>query len=186
MRNIIEVIESIKKWVPKDNINFISDLDWVINDASFRAPECIGVSWASLQEIIFRHIKKPEGAWQINVVALFADKTPQYIMQDQLRRDPNEPITPSIDIGDDFRDAQLVLIEDWDIDECSGYPCLCGRVFNHQRFSDGKFICTSTIYEMNLAGQSINTRNTTYVLGKPFFPWYEANREKLIKQGWKE
>lgn len=170
MRNIIEVIDSIKKWIPKDNINFISDLDWVINDASYRAPECIGVSWASLQEIIFRHIKKPEGAWQVNVVALFADKTPEYIMQDQIRRDPNEPITPSIDIGEDFVLAQLVLIEDWDIEDCGSYKRLRGRVFRHYHFTDGQFILTSPIYELNLSGQSANTRNTTYVLGKPFYP----------------
>lgn len=186
MRNIIDVIESIKKWVPKDNIEFINDLNWVIDDSSYRAPECIGVSWMSLQEIIFRHIKKPEGAWQTNVVAIFADKTPEYILQDQIRRDKNTPVTPSIDIGEDFIDAQFVLIEDWSIEARGNYSNLSGRVFKHQRFDDGTFIDTSSIYLMNLAGKTINTRNSVYVLGKPFQPWYETVKEDLIKQGWVE
>ena len=73
MRNIIDVIQSIKTEVPEDQIKFHNFLNWLMNDASYKAPEQIVECWNKFARGISNHIiKPPTEDWQFRALSIFS------------------------------------------------------------------------------------------------------------------
>ena len=74
MRNIVDVINQIKATIPEDD-KLHSDLDKVVYDVSFTAPEVMILRWQSLQNHLsyrFKHEMKTPLARKVQLI--FADE----------------------------------------------------------------------------------------------------------------
>ena len=75
MRNIMEVIDSVKQEVPEDKGSFHEKLDWLKNDASYKAPEQMHEVWDKFASIIRRFITMPPTQdWHFKVLSIFSTK----------------------------------------------------------------------------------------------------------------
>lgn len=78
---------------------------------------------------------------------------------------------------------KIVKIENWKIINGNDFlppeqaiMSLCGNVYGHHSFIDGKFVVTSPIYSS--CGRYVCTTNTMYYLGEvdpDYFKWIKAN-----------
>lgn len=73
-RNCCEVIKKMLNEIPKDRIDFIADLRWNYEDASYKPPEET-IQWSRVQETLMKHITKPVEDWEFKVISIFTTKT---------------------------------------------------------------------------------------------------------------
>lgn len=77
-KNIGEIVEQIKAVLPADQVEFVQDLDTLIKDAPYVAPEAHSSLWRSLEAFIQRHCCHPPGEdWQFKVLAIFSGLSEQ-------------------------------------------------------------------------------------------------------------
>ena len=73
-RNCCEVISNMLKLIPRDKIDFITDLQWNYEDASYKPPEEI-IQWKRTQQTLMQHIPKPIEDWEYQVISIFTTKS---------------------------------------------------------------------------------------------------------------
>ena len=76
-RNVLKVIEAIKKEIPDDwegSANFIHGLDDVIDSSNYRAPEAYSVNYDQLGMQLGNHLGEPDVDWKKRIADIFADK----------------------------------------------------------------------------------------------------------------
>lgn len=78
MRDIIKVITEMINKIPSTEIEFLSQLNNLIDSCKYTAPEMIGLRWEQLTEIVNEYIVvEPESLneWQRNVISIFVNKS---------------------------------------------------------------------------------------------------------------
>ena len=70
MRNCEEVIGEMLKHVPEAETEFIKDLNWNMEDASYKAPEET-IQWHRTSETLKNHINPPTEDWHFEVLSIF-------------------------------------------------------------------------------------------------------------------
>ena len=60
--------------VPAEKVDFIKDLKWNLEDASYKPPEET-VQWDRVQETLIEHIPDPTEDWEFEVLSIFTTKT---------------------------------------------------------------------------------------------------------------
>ncbi len=75
-RNCVEVIKLMLKEIPliEENFNFIYNLKWNLNDASYKAPEQ-DIQWIRTSETLQKFIPNPNLDWHFQVLSIFTTKT---------------------------------------------------------------------------------------------------------------
>lgn len=72
-RNCVEVIDKILALVPEGEMEFIIDLKWNREDASYKAPEEV-LQWQRTAETLRKHIPMPKLDWHFEILSLFIKK----------------------------------------------------------------------------------------------------------------
>jgi hypothetical protein len=70
MRNIYDVINQIKTFIPEEEDDFIHDLNSIMQSVRFSAPENIGMWWEELSKSISNYLPPSLGEcneWQMKV-----------------------------------------------------------------------------------------------------------------------
>jgi hypothetical protein len=73
-RNCGEVIEQMIKKIPPDKKEFIEDLHWNYEDASYKAPEET-LQWQRTMETLQDHIPNPKEDWEYEVLSIFTTRS---------------------------------------------------------------------------------------------------------------
>jgi hypothetical protein len=73
MRNCCEVINQMIDKIPSDKTDFINDLQWNYEDASYKAPEET-LQWIRTSESLMKHIPNPKEEWEFDVLSIFSTK----------------------------------------------------------------------------------------------------------------
>jgi len=71
MRNCCEIIRQMIEKIPTDKTEFIKDLQWNYEDASYKAPEET-LQWHRTQSTLIKHITKPSEDWEFEVLSIFS------------------------------------------------------------------------------------------------------------------
>ncbi|AGO49435.1 hypothetical protein Phi4:1_gp022 [Cellulophaga phage phi4:1] len=69
-RNCCVVISEMITNIPTTEIALIKDLEWNLDDASYKAPEDT-LQWTRTQSTLIKHIPKPVKDWHFKVVSIF-------------------------------------------------------------------------------------------------------------------
>ena len=69
-RNCCSVIKQMLELIPSDKTEFISDLNWNMEDASYKPPEET-IQWVRTQNTLQTHIPLPREDWEFNVIHIF-------------------------------------------------------------------------------------------------------------------
>lgn len=69
-RDCTKVITEMLKHVPKEKEQFIKDLLWNLNDASYKAPEET-IQWSRTMGTLQKHIPLPKEDWEFEVCSIF-------------------------------------------------------------------------------------------------------------------
>lgn len=69
-----EVIIQMMEHIPENKTEFIKDLQWNYEDASYKAPEETP-QWIRTSQTLQKHITKPTEEWEFNVLSIFSTKT---------------------------------------------------------------------------------------------------------------
>lgn len=72
-RNCCAVIARMLVLVPKDRVDFIKDLEWNYEDASYKAPEET-LQWERTMQTLQKHIPKPSEDWEWSMLSIFTVK----------------------------------------------------------------------------------------------------------------
>lgn len=86
MRNCCEIIRQMIEKIPTDKTEFIKDLQWNYEDASYKAPEET-LQWRRTQSTLIKHIAKPSEDWEFEVLSIFST-----IPIDDIRREVQNAI----------------------------------------------------------------------------------------------
>ncbi len=73
-RNCCFVIKQMLQEVPLTETDFIKDLEWNFEDASYKAPEET-LQWERTQQTLIKHIPKPKEDWHFKVLSIFSTMT---------------------------------------------------------------------------------------------------------------
>jgi hypothetical protein len=73
-RNCCAVITEMMFKIPKSEEEFLKDLQWNWEDASYKAPEEV-LQWHRTQATLMKHIPKPTQDWEFEVLCIFTTKT---------------------------------------------------------------------------------------------------------------
>ena len=73
-RNCCAVIGEMILKVPITEVEFIKDLKWNLEDASYKAPEQT-IQWIRTQETLIKHLPNPNEDWQFNVISIFTTQS---------------------------------------------------------------------------------------------------------------
>ena len=84
-RNCCSVISEMIKKVPANNIEFIKDLEWNFEDASYKAPE-ENLQWIRTQKTLIKHITLPKEEWEFEVLSIFTTQ-PIDLIKEQINND---------------------------------------------------------------------------------------------------
>lgn len=69
-RNCCAVIKEMLDLIPATKTEFISDLTWNLEDASYKAPEET-IQWVRTQSTLEKHIPLPTEDWEFHVIHIF-------------------------------------------------------------------------------------------------------------------
>ena len=86
LRDFNKVFQEIKDIIPATELEFHKDLDWVIKDAFYKAPEET-IPWHRCFEILQEHIATPKTAWQITIWSIFSG-----VSEDEIRKQIDETV----------------------------------------------------------------------------------------------
>lgn len=118
MRNIGEVIDRMMHVIPEDQTAFREDIQKVVNEIGYTAPERIHDLWKAMARIIWEHMggKDPDEltGWQRHAVKIWLDKT--------------LPSCPTMDPDYKARLGQAGILFEDHCDRCGKqtYMCQCG------------------------------------------------------------
>jgi len=56
--------------VPEDKTELLKDLEWNLDDASYKAPEET-LQWERTQETLIKHFPNPKEDWEFEVLSIF-------------------------------------------------------------------------------------------------------------------
>ena len=73
-RNCCAVIQQMINKVPFEKSNLIKDLEWNLEDASYKAPEET-LQWERTMNTLMKHIPNPKEDWEFEVISIFTTKT---------------------------------------------------------------------------------------------------------------
>lgn len=73
-----DVINEMLNVIPTDKTEFIKDLLWNLNDASYKAPEET-LHWMRTSHTLQKHIIKPKEEWEFQVLSIFSTQPIQLI-----------------------------------------------------------------------------------------------------------
>lgn len=73
-RHCCHIIKSMIEKVPADKKEFIADLEWNFEDASYKAPEET-LQWHRTMQTLQKHIPKPIEDWEFEVLQIFTTKS---------------------------------------------------------------------------------------------------------------
>lgn len=82
-RNCQQIIMQMMEKIPSDNIEFIKDLQWNFEDASYKAPEET-LQWHRTMKTLQKHIPKPKEDWEFEVLSIFTTKSVEKLKLDLL------------------------------------------------------------------------------------------------------
>jgi hypothetical protein len=74
MRNCCQIISQMIEKIPTDKTDFIKDLQWNYEDASYKAPEET-LQWYRTQSTLIKHIPKPGEDWEFEVLSIFTTQS---------------------------------------------------------------------------------------------------------------
>lgn len=74
MRNCCQIISQMIEKIPTDKTEFIKDLQWNYEDASYKAPEET-LQWHRTQSTLIKHIPKPSEDWEFEVLSIFTTQS---------------------------------------------------------------------------------------------------------------
>ncbi len=69
-----QVIREMLSKVPVDKTEFIKDLEWNYEDASYKAPEET-LQWHRTTVTLMKHIPNPTTDWEYEVLSIYTGKT---------------------------------------------------------------------------------------------------------------
>ncbi len=69
-RNCCAVIKQMLDLIPSTKSEFISDLNWNMEDASYKPPEET-IQWVRTQNTLEKHIPLPVEEWEFQVIHIF-------------------------------------------------------------------------------------------------------------------
>ena len=69
-RNCCLVIQEMLHKIPLDKTELIKDLEWNLDDASYKAPEDT-LQWVRTQQTLIKHIPEPSEDWEYEVISIF-------------------------------------------------------------------------------------------------------------------
>jgi hypothetical protein len=72
-RNCCKVIKDMMSNIPSDKSEFIKDLEWNFEDASYKAPEET-LQWERTMQTLIKHIPVPKEDWEFEVLSIFTTK----------------------------------------------------------------------------------------------------------------
>lgn len=72
-RNCCEVIRQMLEKVPIEKTDFIKDLKWNYEDASYKAPEET-LQWERTMNTLQEHIPIPKEDWEFEMLSIFTTK----------------------------------------------------------------------------------------------------------------
>ena len=72
-RNCCEVIKEMIEKIPVENKEFIEDLKWNYEDATYKAPEET-LQWVRTGKTLEKHISLPKHLWEYEVLSIFTTK----------------------------------------------------------------------------------------------------------------
>ena len=79
-RNCQTVIIEMLEKIPKDNIEFIKDLNWNFEDAAYKAPEET-LQWERTMQTLQKHIPNPKEDWEFEVLSIYTTKSIEELKQ---------------------------------------------------------------------------------------------------------
>lgn len=74
MRNCCEVINEMIAFIPSDKTDFIDDLQWNYEDASYKVPEET-LQWRRTMSTLIKHIPHAKEDWEFEVLSIFTTKS---------------------------------------------------------------------------------------------------------------
>lgn len=74
------IISEMVSKIPESEIEFIKDLQWNYEDASYKAPEET-IQWNRTYQTIVKHIPKPKQDWEFEVLSIFSTMTVENIKE---------------------------------------------------------------------------------------------------------
>ena len=69
-RNCCHVISEMIAKVPEDKTELLKDLEWNLDDASYKTPEET-LQWERTQETLIKHFPNPKEDWEFEVLSIF-------------------------------------------------------------------------------------------------------------------
>ena len=79
-RQCTTVIKSMMEKVPSDKVEFIKDLEWNFEDASYKAPEET-LQWQRTMQTLQKHIPNPSLDWEYEVLSIFTTRSVEELKQ---------------------------------------------------------------------------------------------------------
>ena len=73
-RNCCRVILEMLNRIPPEKVEFIEDLKWNFEDASYKPPEET-LQWERTAMTLKKHIPKPEKDWEWEVLSIFTTRS---------------------------------------------------------------------------------------------------------------
>ena len=73
-RDCCQVISKMIEKIPADKTELLKDLNWNLDDASYKAPEET-IQWARTQQTLIKHFESPTKDWEFEVLSIFTTKS---------------------------------------------------------------------------------------------------------------
>jgi hypothetical protein len=73
-RDCCEVIRKMMEHLPEEKKEFKADLEWNLEDASFKAPEET-LQWNRTMQTLEKHIPKPSEDWEYEMLSIFTTRS---------------------------------------------------------------------------------------------------------------
>jgi hypothetical protein len=69
-RDCCQVISKMIEKIPADKTELLKDLNWNLDDASYKAPE-ENIQWVRTQQTLIKHFESPTEDWEFEVLSIF-------------------------------------------------------------------------------------------------------------------
>jgi len=73
-RHCPTIIKQMMEKIPSEKTEFIKDLQWNYEDASYKAPEET-LQWHRTMQTLQKHIPEPKEDWEFEVLSIFTTKS---------------------------------------------------------------------------------------------------------------
>jgi len=69
-RDCCQVISKMIEKIPEDKTELLKDLNWNLEDASYKAPEET-LQWERTQNTLIKHFPEPKEDWEFELLSIF-------------------------------------------------------------------------------------------------------------------